>query len=224
MNTFVEIPASINSLSKRKLLCGVGINDAKYIVNPIVDGVKLTCPYYQDWSHMITRCHSRKYKEKNPTYCNCSIVDKWLLFSNFKEWMEAQDWQGKELDKDLLVTGNKEYGPDSCLFVSHAINTLLTDRAAVRGVYPQGVDFRKDSGKYRSRCNVDGGSKTLGLFGTIQEAQVTYLKFKANIVSRVALGAEASENPALQSALLRHAKLFMDRAAHIENRMNNKLQ
>jgi len=39
--------------------------------------------------------------------------------------MERQDWEGKHLDKDILIPGNKIYSPDRCIFVSSLINLLI---------------------------------------------------------------------------------------------------
>lgn len=53
--------------------------------------------------------------------------------------MLTKDWQGNQLDKDILNPGNKEYSPDNCIFVTQDINLLLNSRAKCRGKYPQGV-------------------------------------------------------------------------------------
>lgn len=47
----------------------------------------------------------------------CSVCEEWLTFSNFKRWMEQQDYEGKALDKDLLVSQNKTYSSETCVFV-----------------------------------------------------------------------------------------------------------
>ena len=39
--------------------------------------------------------------------------------------MEQQDYIGKVLDKDLKVTGNKIYSPETCLFISPKVNGYL---------------------------------------------------------------------------------------------------
>lgn len=58
---FIEIKANKKSISARKLVCGVGINDAKYVVKPIINGVQYRCPYHERWSSMIRRCLIIKY-------------------------------------------------------------------------------------------------------------------------------------------------------------------
>lgn len=205
MNNFVEIPATKFSLSMRKPLYGVGINDAQYFVRPPANKRSRVCPYYLAWANMITRSYSSKLQKIKPTYKGCSVVKEWLTFSIFRQWMELQDWEGKQLDKDLLVLGNKVYGPDTCIFVSGDINKLLLSCDAARGKYPQGVSFHIRVGKYISSCRFDGRNNHLGHFLTIKEAECAYLAFKSNLVRGIANEKESSENPKLKKALLGHA-------------------
>ncbi len=104
-----------------KLVYGVGVNDADYKVQKFKteNGKKIQlwiCPFYSKWKEMLRRCYSIQEKERSPCYTQASTVEHWHIFSNFKSWMETQDWEGKQLDKDLLVKDNKTYGPDTCLF------------------------------------------------------------------------------------------------------------
>lgn len=142
---------------KNKLVNGVGINDADYKVHKYmrVAGVRKIawmCPFYKVWRNMIMRCYSLPYQAACPTYIDCYVSDSWKRFSNFKAWMETQDWQEKCLDKDILVRGNKVYSSDTCVFISSELNKFLTDRAAARGDYPVGVSFNKPISKYTANC------------------------------------------------------------------------
>ncbi len=100
---------------KRKVF-GVGINDIKE---------PSKSPYYQRWYSMLRRCYSKLTVAYAPTYSGCYVYQDWLKISNFKSWMLQQDWEGKQLDKDILVIGNKEYHPDKCVFVDSCINSLV---------------------------------------------------------------------------------------------------
>lgn len=112
-----------------------GINDS---IEPVqtkgwVNGVykaTLRCPFYTKWTNMLKRCYG-KY-EHYRVYDGCSVCEEWLTFSNFKAWMETQDWEGKELDKDLLFKGNREYRKDKCIFVNHSVNSFITPRAEIK--------------------------------------------------------------------------------------------
>lgn len=211
MTQFIEIPASLHSLAMRKPLQGVGINDADYITQPRISGKNLVCPYYRAWRDMIARSYSAKLQEKQQTYIGCSVSREWLTFSNFREWMQGQDWKGKELDKDILIPGNKIYGPNTCIFVSSQINTLLNDNSSIRGKYPQGVCWHKRDQQYNARCKVNGKKKWIGYFATITEAECAYLLFKSNLIKKTAYEEEAESNPILQQALLQHAKIITDK-------------
>lgn len=137
----------------RKLVYGVGINDANYEVATIVDGKKINDKYYACWQSMLSRCYSENYHAKKPTYKDCRASDEWLRFSNFRAWMIQQDWEGKELDKDLLFIGNKLYSAETCVFVDRATNQFITDAKSARGLWPRGVTYEKKTGEFQARCS-----------------------------------------------------------------------
>lgn len=123
-----------------KLVHGVGVNDANYKVTFRIKGeINWVCPYYSKWKDMLRRCYSDSYQKEKPTYIGCSVFEEWLTFSNFKRWMEQQDWEGKQLDKDLLVYQNKIYSPKTCCFASKEINQFMVKCDALRGAQPLGV-------------------------------------------------------------------------------------
>lgn len=165
-----------------KLVSGFGINDADYavLVTEVVDGKSKTvwkCPYYIKWYSMMNRCFSKKYQKEKVTYCNKTICDEWKYFSNFKSWMEKQEWEGRCLDKDLLVYKTTEYSPDTCCFITNEVNGFLTKRQNGRGAYPLGVSkwqlashrplkYKASIATYRVRK----GLTHLGYFDTPEEA------------------------------------------------------
>ena len=67
------------------------------------------------------------------SYKGVEVCEEWYNFQNFAEWCETQkflnakDVKGKsyQLDKDILVKGNKIYSPDTCCFVPPEINSLF---------------------------------------------------------------------------------------------------
>ena len=206
MSEFIEIPASKNSISNRKPIYGIGINDADYIVTykNYATKKRITCPYYRRWFDMFRRCYSTKYHIKKPTYIDCTVCDEWLVFSKFKSWMIHQDWHVMELDKDLLFPGNKIYGPEFCIFISQELNTLLVDSAASRGQYPLGVNLHKITGKFVSQCSVNGERKHLGLFDSPELASLAYRRYKSAIIIEI-----SNQYPELKDALLVHADMYL---------------
>lgn len=178
----------------RKLIYGVAINDADYVVEiketvGYIEGKRIQkkiwiCPYYKTWQNMLNRCLSKSYQTKYPSYRGCYVASDWLKFSKFKAWMETQDWEGKHLDKDLLIEDNLEYCPDKCLFVDPVVNTFLTESTKARGEFPIGVSqiLRKHKGgvssSYRSQINISGKVTYLGVFQTPEEAHDRWLAEK----------------------------------------------
>lgn len=173
--------------SNRKLVYGIGINDAEYTVYPTINGKRTPCHFYSKWTNLLMRCYSAKCQAKQPAYIGCSVCEEWHSFTAFKSWMMKQDWEGKELDKDLIIPGNKIYSPENCLFVTKAINLLLTDHAASRGLYPQGVIWNVYHEKYQAYVCKYGKIYHLGYFSAAAEAEEAYWEEKIDHVARVAM-------------------------------------
>ena len=180
----------MRGLYKRsKKVHGVGINDSDYNV-AIRRGGKVVwrCPYYNTWAGMLQRCCSDKLKSRHPTYNNCSVCEEWLTFSNFKAWMEQQDWEGKQLDKDLLKVGNKVYCPEWCIFVERVVNSFVTDRVNARGDCMLGVFQRKTTNKFVAQCcnPFTGKQEHLGVFTDELEAHLVWKTRKHQLACELA--------------------------------------
>lgn len=182
----------------KKLVYGVGTNDADYAVAKFetircADGKQKRkrvwmCPYYQTWVSMLNRCYSAKSQKRNPTYIGCTVSDDWLIFSNFKAWMKKQQWEGKQLDKDLLFQGNKIYSAETCVFVSPMVNSFTIDRGNDRGRWPIGVSWHKKTGKFRVQCSNPFTKKRghIGYFDCEQQAHEAWLKRKLELAHELA--------------------------------------
>jgi len=184
----------------RKLVFGVGVNDADYIVSKLDSGTSSVCPYYSRWINMLLRCYSNKPSSKSASYFGCSVSDEWFLFSSFKDWMKKQDWAGKHLDKDLLVPGNKVYSAESCIFVSPQVNTILVKIKRTNPKFKVGVSFHKIGGRYESYCNNSGKRAYLGMLDSEDEAHKTYCDYKYKLIADIA----AQQTEPLKSALLNY--------------------
>lgn len=194
----------------RKLIYGVGINDANYVVQTFKEikdqsskrkrQLVWSCPYYTKWFSMLERCYSVKYQARQPTYIGCTVCEEWLLFSNFKSWMETQDWEGKQLDKDIINRGNKIYSPLNCVFLSQPVNLFISERTKSRGQYPIGVHFYKRDGNFSASCKNPFTKKKehLGYYDDPQVAHLVWLERKKTFAKQLA---EKETNPLIAKAL-----------------------
>ena len=182
----------------KKLVYGIGLNDAGYVTTKMetigyVNGKQKqkrvwVCTYYQTWIGMLKRCYSEKLQECRPTYAGCTVSDEWHTFSSFKGWMKTQEWEGKDLDKDLLFQGNKIYSADTCVFVTPLVNTFTTDCRAARGECLTGTYWYKPTGKFRSKCSNPFTKKLehLGYFDSELEAHEAWRKRKLELAHLLA--------------------------------------
>lgn len=188
----------VKELAAPKLVYGVGINDADYVVKEwktLVYGngeqkriLVWWCPYYRAWCDMLKRCYCTKLQERQPTYKGCSVTEEWKRFSNFRGWMEKQDFVGKHLDKDLLFEGNKTYSDKTCVFVTRAVNNFTTDSGAARGGWLIGAYWDRVSNKFKANCSNPFTKKRehLGYFTSEQEAHQAWLKRKLELAYELA--------------------------------------
>ena len=102
---------------------GVGVlGDAVVSEN----GVKLK--EYKLWRALLGRCYNTKTKNRSPSYAGCSVSDNFRYYPYFKEWCSRQigfGREGFELDKDVLVKGNKVYSENTCCFIPRELNQAL---------------------------------------------------------------------------------------------------
>ena len=167
-------------------VCGVGIVGNKYSISE--GGVQIK--EYTLWNSMLKRCYSDCSKKKRPTYEGCKVSNKFKSYEYFYEWCNKQigfnnkDWQ---LDKDLLVKGNKIYSEDSCVFLPHEINTVLIKCTASRGEYLIGVCWSKKDKTFVARVNNSKGKREyLGSFNTELEAFNAYKEAKEFFIKELA--------------------------------------
>ena len=165
---------------------GVGILGTKYQAK--INGV--ITKEYDLWHSMLERCYSDKYQKKQPTYEGCEVSDKFKSYEYFYEWCNKQigfgveDWQ---LDKDLLVKGNKVYSEDSCVFLPSEINLLLTKSTASRGRHLIGVCWHKQGKAFKAQVSKNKGKREhLGYFKTELEAFNAYKQAKEAFIKEQA--------------------------------------
>lgn len=161
-------------LGNRKLIFGVGIYDGNEH-----DFGKA----YRTWRGMLERCYSNNRSERNKTYSDCSVCNEWRLYSNFKKWFDKNYIEGNYLDKDLLVPGNREYGPDTCCFIPCSLNNLFK-RNQSRG-HSIGV-IKTKSGKFNAYFSSCGNRVYRGPYETEEDAHKQYLVMRSERIKSLA--------------------------------------
>lgn len=202
MSDFPLLPVTPRSLSCRDKLFGIGINDANYLTSPYIDGKQIRCPIYAMWARMFERAYCSKKHAKFPSYIGCTVDERWHSFMSFREWVLAQPhWEGLELDKDLLFPGNKVYSPDTCLFVSIAVNAFLTHKKKTGSLTPVGITQRP-SGKYRVEIQDGNGSRWRStVIADLDSAINVYNQKKLEFAQDLA---SVQTDPRVASALLKY--------------------
>jgi hypothetical protein len=135
---------------------------------------KLTVVYVI-WNSMLSRCYCEKYQTKKPSYIGCTVHEEWHNFQVFAEWFYSYPkyFKGCELDKDILVKGNKVYSAETCCLVPKEINSFFVNVSENSGVH-----YNKGSGKFVSRVSVGGKRNFIGSFDCKVEALKAYKKAK----------------------------------------------
>ena len=165
---------------------GVGITGTKYPIT--VNSVKTR--EYDLWTGMLERCYSDSLKKRYQTYIDCEVSDKFKSYEYFYEWCQNQigfGIDGWQLDKDLLVKGNKVYSENTCVFIPQEVNTLLIKCDASRGEYLIGVCWLKKDNAFVAKVAKNKEKREyLGFFKTEIEAFNAYKKAKEAFVKEQA--------------------------------------
>lgn len=160
---------------------GVGIVGERSTVNE--DGKRLK--EYVAWVGMLQRIY------RDNAYKDCSICKEWLFFENFYNWLHSQPnfdkWLNNkkwDIDKDILIKGNKVYSPDTCCLVPSYINTLFIKSNKARNSLPIGV--RRSGNKYIAICNNLNSRIYLGTYDNLNDAFCAYKEYKEKLIKNIA--------------------------------------
>ncbi|HRH90764.1 MAG TPA: hypothetical protein PLW01_02480 [Agitococcus sp.] len=191
-----------------KTVYGIGIKDREYPAWRDGRSVK----EYVAWCGMLTRC-TEKWWHIFPTYQGTTCSENFKHYSFFYEWCQQQigfgntDDKGKiwQLDKDILIKGNKVYSEDVCVFVPQRINYLLLKSNNSRGDYPVGVSKSSGCRSFTACCNINGIVKYIGSFKTPEEAFSAYKIFKQKAICDVAIQYKDKIDSRVYDALLNYS-------------------
>lgn len=154
---------------------------------------------------MCSRCYNLSAKDYKYYGASGSYVsEKWSTFDKFLSFLKEHPYLRDEyqIDKDLLVKGNKEYGPDTCVFLPKEINYFMTNRKTERGSYPLGVCWSKAKSKFVAASREGGKKVFLGTFDDPITAFHVYKAFKEGLAKKLAEKYKDSIDPRAYNALM----------------------
>lgn len=171
----------MGAVSPHHKIFGVGIND-------IPDFCLDKC--YTVWHSMLRRSYSEVYKLRKPTYWDVYTEEQWHRLSKFKAWFDVNYINGYELDKDILVPGNRMYGEETCCFIPQQINSALIKTKSSTDL-PLGVSIKKHTGKYIAQMSTitEDGKRIgvhLGSFTNPEAASQAYKQGKESYIKELA--------------------------------------
>lgn len=156
---------------------------------------------YSIWSGIRNRVGIRA------AYLDCTISEKFQDFEFFLNWYRNQFGSnlGWEIDKDLLVKGNREYGEGTCILLPREVNMALSSQKSSRGALPRGVTYDKSKDKYAVKCSVGNNKqKFLGKFDNIEDAFLSYKNFKELLLKSLAFKYKGWLDPRAYKALMEY--------------------
>ena len=199
-NNFKPNKKSVNS---RRLVYGFGVNDADYMTQVVIDGVRLRCKAYHAWSLMIERCYREQTLKSSPSYFDVVVCEEWRSFMSFRKWWVDNHVDGWQLDKDILVPGNKTYSPGTCIFVPCWVNSMIVDKAASRGSMAIGVSYERDRMKFVAHCQnpITKRQDRIGRFDDEMSAHNAYIDRKIKMIESVRCLLDAVDNRIFHSLI-----------------------
>ena len=183
---------------------GVGVVGTKYPTT--INGVQTK--EYALWTGVLERCYSETLKERRPTYEGCEVSDNFKRYEYFYEWCQNQVGfgnKGWQLDKDLLIKGNKVYSESTCVFIPAEINLLLVKSNASRGEHLIGVIWCKTKKAFKAQVRKNKGKpEPLGDFNTELEAFNAYKQAKESFIKEQANEWKLQIDPRAYNALMNY--------------------
>jgi hypothetical protein len=134
------------------------------------------------------------------------MYEDWVIsFNQFAyDYMNmiGYDLPNRQLDKDILIKGNKVYSKDTCVLVPPDINKLLLNSKNIRGKYPVGVWYDASRDKYATEIKKHGKKKHLGRYDTPEEAFGVYKIAKESHIKEMAELYKSELDPRAYNALM----------------------
>ena len=102
---------------------------------------------------------------------------------DFYDWVDDNYYEVPDstvqLDKDILIKGNKIYSPEACIFTPSIISKTFSKKT----VKPK---YDKKSKKYIASITIDRKTVLIGEYDTEDEALKNYIKYKEAFIKALA--------------------------------------
>ena len=134
------------------------------------------------WKNMIQRCYSDKVHILKPYYMDKDVCIEWQNYGNFKIWYDAHYIPGTkvDLDKDLLCKKSNMYSSETCVLMSHFLNTVFEDRGIESNIK------QNDNGTYSVSMSILSKRIDLGSFDSEDKAQEGNIEGKIAYIRELA--------------------------------------
>jgi transposase-like protein/diadenosine tetraphosphatase ApaH/serine/threonine PP2A family protein phosphatase len=136
---------------------------------------------YSKWVNMIQRCYDEGTHKLKPYYAPCTVCEEWHNYSNYREWHYENVMGDRkvDLDKDILISDNTVYSPETCTLVTHFTNTVFETTKGIAS------NIVKDNAtdKYETSMVILGKRTKIGTFDTEEEARQGFLDYKSDYIT-----------------------------------------
>lgn len=161
---------------------------------------------YEAWSSLLKRCFDKKCK-RHHYYKDCTVDERFKEFHDFDAWARQQIGYGVpgfQLDKDILVKGNRHYGPDTCVFIPQDLNVVVHGKHKKKHSTPAGVrvEDRRPIVRFVAKIGINGRTINLGTFDTPELAFLAYKAAKEERIKEVAEQWKSKIDPRTYLALM----------------------
>lgn len=123
----------------------LGVDENGEVPKTRINGAKTR--EYKLWHNMLKRCYSDKVHEKQPTYKNVTVCDRWKCYSNFLEDLsKIKGYDLWENHPNERIALNKDiYYTELGIFTDEKEYSLLTTRFITDGENTQEMLDRRNS-------------------------------------------------------------------------------
>lgn len=168
---------------------------------------------YKAWFGIIERCYSEKLRQSRPCYSDVTVSIEWYNFQNFAKWFYSQKGAelGWEIDKDLLVTGNKHYSQETCILLPARLNTAIIHIGSDKNVL--GYSYHPVAKLYSTVVSTTTGSRT-SYFRTKDECVKYYFKGKSEQFSSLANEWREELDPKAFDSFIRLSEEYLNKGLY----------